>query len=143
MTNRDQLILDHMLQVRLIAAGIHRRCPHFVELDDLMSAGTIGLIQAIDRYDPDRGFKIKTLAEHRIRGAMLDYLRKIDPLPRAVRHFARQRQAVIVRFKETLGRSPDDSELAHELNLPIERCRRLTWTVRASQTVSLETVRDR
>lgn len=83
---REELILSHMPQVQLLARRLHRRCPQ-VELDDLISTGTIGLIRAIDRFDPKRNLKLKTLAEHRIRGAMLDYLRHIDPLPRSVRRF--------------------------------------------------------
>jgi RNA polymerase sigma factor for flagellar operon FliA len=71
---REELILSHMPQVKLLAQRLHRRCPQ-VELDDLISAGTIGLIQAVDRFDPARNLKLKTLAEHRISGALLDYLR--------------------------------------------------------------------
>ena len=89
-SHREELILSHMPQVKLIAHRLHRRCPQ-VEFDDLMSVGTIGLIQAVDRFDPDRHLKLKTLAEHRIRGALLDYLRHIDPLPRSVRRFQKQR----------------------------------------------------
>ena len=76
MTNRDQIILDHLPQVELLARRLHRRCPQ-VELDDLISAGTVGLIQAVDRFDPSRNLKLKTLAEHRISGALLDYLRQV------------------------------------------------------------------
>jgi RNA polymerase sigma factor FliA len=89
---REELILSHMPQVKLLAQRLHRCCPH-VELEDLISAGTIGLIQAVDRFDPARNLKLKTLAEHRISGALLDYLRHIDPLPRDVRRFQKQRDA--------------------------------------------------
>jgi RNA polymerase sigma factor for flagellar operon FliA len=63
-----------------------------VELSDLISASTIGLIQAVDRFDPARNLNLKTLAEHRIRGALLDHLRHTDPLPRSVRCFQKQRR---------------------------------------------------
>lgn len=72
---RESLILDPLPQVELLARRLHRRCPQ-VELDDLIQAGTIGLIQAVDRYDESRGCPLKTIAEHRIRGALLDYLRQ-------------------------------------------------------------------
>jgi RNA polymerase sigma factor FliA len=75
---REKLILSHTPQVQLVARRLHRRCPQ-VELEDLISAGTIGLIQAVDRFNPSRHLKLKTLAEHRINGAFLDYLRHIDP----------------------------------------------------------------
>ena len=84
---RDQSILDQLPQVRLLARRLHRRCPSSVLLEDLVSAGVTGLIQAADRYDRHRNIKFKTLAEHRIRGAMLDYLRTLDPLSRSVRRF--------------------------------------------------------
>ena len=90
---RDAMILAHLSQVELLARRLHRRCPQ-VELDDLIQAGTIGLIQAIDKFDPSRNLKVKTLAEHRIRGAMLDYLRQIDPLPRSVRQFQKRRRGI-------------------------------------------------
>lgn len=76
--DREVLILSHLPQVELLARRQHRRCPQ-VELDDLISAGTVGLIQAVDRYDSSRNLKLKTFAEHRIRGALMDYLRQLDP----------------------------------------------------------------
>jgi RNA polymerase sigma factor for flagellar operon FliA len=89
-SHREEPILSHMPQVKLLAQRLHGRC-HQTEFDDLMSVTTIGLIQAVDRFDPNRHLKLKTLAEHRIRGALLDYLRHIDPLPRSVRCFQKQR----------------------------------------------------
>ena len=77
---REYLILSHLPQVRSIAVRAIQRCPPAGTLDDLVSAGTVGLIQAVDRYDPERRVQLKTLAEHRIRGAILDYLRSLDPL---------------------------------------------------------------
>jgi RNA polymerase sigma factor (sigma-70 family) len=106
---REELILSHMPQVKLLAQRLHRRCTQ-VELDDLISAGTIGLIQAVDRFDPKRNLKLKTLAEHRIRGALLDYLRQIDPLPRTVRRFQKQRDAVIDAFSAA-GKAPGDARI--------------------------------
>ena len=101
-SNRDEMILSQMPQVELLARRLHRRCQQ-VELDDLISAGTIGLIQAVDRFDPSRNLKLKTLAEHRISGALLDYLRHIDPLPRNVRRFQKQRDAIIADFSSAGG----------------------------------------
>jgi len=91
---REELIVSHLPQVELLARRLHHRCPQ-VELEDLISAGTIGLIQAVDRFDPKRNVKLNTLAEHRISGAMLDYLRRIDPLSRDVRRFQKQRDAIL------------------------------------------------
>lgn len=119
---REQSIIERLPQVRLIAAQIHRRCPSQVLFEDLVSAGIMGLVQASNRFDPARNLKFKTLAEHRIRGAMLDYLRSIDPLPRAVRRFVRQREAVLADIYGT----PSEEEIAVAMQIPIERYRRLS-----------------
>ena len=133
--NRDQLILDRLPQVHLLARRLHARCPREVELDDLVSAGTVGLLQAVNRFDPARQCKLKTLAEHRIRGAMLDYLRQLDPLPRAVRKFVRDRDAAQVRLAAQLGRPPDEDEIAEAVGVSVMRYRRLQVTVRAAKVV--------
>jgi RNA polymerase sigma factor for flagellar operon FliA len=81
---RERLILEHLPQVRLIARRIHERLPESVNVEDLISAGTIGLISAIDRFDPSLNVKLKTYAEYKIRGAILDSLRGLDWAPRSV-----------------------------------------------------------
>ena len=96
-SERESMILERMPQVEYLARRLHRRCPQ-VELDDLISAGVIGLIQAVDRFDPARNLKLKTFAEHRISGALLDYLRHVDPLPRSVRRFQKQRDVLLENF---------------------------------------------
>src|SRR5215211_1805722 len=72
---RERLIMDHLPQVRLIARRIHERLPESVNLDDLVSTGVVGLIAAIDHFDPSHNVKLKTYAEYKIRGAILDSLR--------------------------------------------------------------------
>lgn len=138
--DREQMILSHMPQVKLIAKSFYRRCPPGVLLEDLVSVGTVGLIQAVDRFDPDRNLKLKTIAEHRIRGAMLDYLRQIDPLPRTIRQFARQRDEALRRVENRLGRVPSDDEVAAELEVPLPKYRLMILAIHASSTVSLDTV---
>lgn len=123
--DRDQMILDHLPQVEMIAQSIHRRCPPSVLLEDLVSAGTLGLLDAMTRFDPNRHLKLKTLAEHRIRGAILDYLRRLDPLSRSVRQFERRRVAVAAEFESRCGRTPSDEELARELGLSLPKFCRL------------------
>lgn len=73
--SREELILEHLPQVNLIARRIHRGLPPSASLEDLISAGVVGLITAVDRYDSSQNVQLKTYAEHTIRGAMLDYLR--------------------------------------------------------------------
>lgn len=142
-SERERLILAHLPQVHLLAGRLHRRCPACVDIEDLVSVGTLGLIQAVDRFQPERGLKLKTLAEHRIRGAMADYLRTLDPLSRQIRQFVRQREAMTPLLTARLGRPPEDGELADALALSIERYRRLEARARAAQVFSLESMTDR
>jgi RNA polymerase sigma factor for flagellar operon FliA len=132
---REELILSHIPQVQLLARRLHRRCPQ-VELDDLISTGTIGLIRAIDRFDPKRNLKLKTLAEHRIRGAMLDYLRHIDPLPRSVRRFKKQRDLLIAQFS-TAGEVPSEARIAQALGVSSRKYAMLSRMIAASEPISI------
>lgn len=137
-SHREELILAHIPQVELLARRLHRRCPQ-AELDDLISVGTLGLIQAVDRFDPSRNMKLKTLADHRIRGAMLDYLRQIDPLPRSVRRFQKQRDAVMAELANA-GEIPTSQQVAESLGIPVRKYVRLSLMVTASETISIETL---
>jgi RNA polymerase sigma factor FliA len=112
---RDELIIEHLPQVRLIARRIHDRLPESVSLDDLVSTGVIGLIAAIDRFDPTQNVKLKTYAEHKIRGAILDSLRGLDWAPRQQRKRAKQIEAAINSAEQRLHRSPTEEEIASEL----------------------------
>jgi RNA polymerase sigma factor for flagellar operon FliA len=132
---REELILSHMPQVKLLARRLHRRCPQ-IELDDLISAGTIGLIQAVDRFDPDRNLKLKTLAEHRVNGAMLDYLRRIDPLPRSVRRFQKQRDVVIAEFSAK-GEVPSTGLIAQALGVSSRKYITLSRMIVAAEPISI------
>ncbi len=136
--DREQAILSHMPQVRLLAFRAYQRCPSEVELDDLVSAGTLGLIQAMDRFEPGRGLKLNTFAEHRIRGAILDYLRGLDPMPRAARHFQRQRDEAQSLLESRLEMPPSETETAAELGCSLKRYRQLAFVVRAASVVSLD-----
>ena len=135
-TNRDEMILSHLPQVDLLARRLHRRCPQ-VELDDLISAATIGLIQAVDKFDTTRGLKLKTLAEHRIRGAMLDYLRQVDPLPRNVRQFQKRRDAAIAAF-EACGERPAMESVAQALGVTPRKYAQLSLAITASEVIHIE-----
>jgi len=120
---RERLILEHLPQVRLVARKIHERLPESICFEDLLSAGVIGLIQAIDNYDPRHNVKLKTYAEFRIRGSILDNLRETDWAPRLKRKQAREFEAAIARVEQRLGRAPEESEIAGEVNLTVEEYR--------------------
>lgn len=127
---RERLILEHLPQVRLIARRIQGRLPETVGLDDLVSAGVLGLISAIDHFDPSRHIRLKSYAEHRIKGAMLDSLRRLDWAPRQQRKHAKQIDAAIATAEQRLHRLPTEQEVADELHLSVERYHR--WQVEVS-----------
>jgi RNA polymerase sigma factor for flagellar operon FliA len=135
---RERLILEHLPQVRLIARRIHDRLPESVSLDDLISTGVVGLISAIDRYDPNLNVKLKTYAEYKIRGAILDSLRGLDWAPRQQRKKAKQIESAIAAAERKLQRSPSEEEVAHELGVPMEEYHSWLVEVRAVNLGSLE-----
>lgn len=124
---REQLILEHLPQVRLIARRIHERLPESVSFDDLVSAGVLGLIAAVDNFDPSQSVKLKTYAEYKIRGAILDSLRGLDWAPREKRKKSRQIEAAISAAEQRWKRSPTEEEIASELQVPIDEYR--SWLV--------------
>src|ERR1700733_5430563 len=136
---RERLILEHLPQVRLIARRIHERLPESVNLDDLISTGTLGLIAAIDRFDPRHNVKLKTYAEYKIRGAILDSLRGLDWAPRQQRKRSKQIEAAIAVAEQRLHRSPTEDEVAQELKLSLEEYHVWLVDVRAVNLGSLET----
>ena len=116
---RERLILEHLPQVRLIARRIHERLPESVSLEDLVSAGIIGLIAAIDLYDPSHNVKLKTYAEHKIRGAILDRLRGLDWAPRQRRKKAKQIEFAIAKAEQRLHSTPGEEDIAAEMGLDL------------------------
>jgi RNA polymerase sigma factor for flagellar operon FliA len=136
--DREQLILDHLPQVRLIARRIHERVPESVNLDDLVSTGVVGLISAIDRFDATLNVKLKTYAEYKIRGAILDSLRGLDWAPRQQRKRSKQIEAAISQAEQRLHRTPGEEEIAEQLGLSIEEYHEWLVEVRGLNLGSLE-----
>jgi len=120
-TERERLILEHLPQVHLIARRIHERLPGHVVLEDLISTGIVGLISAVDNFDPSANVQLRTYAEHKIRGAILDSLRELDWAPRDVRKKAKQIQRAIIVAQQRLRREPDEEEIAAELKISLEQ----------------------
>lgn len=115
--SRDRLILHYSPLVKYIAGRVLSRVPDAVDPADLVSYGILGLIDAIEKFDTERGFKFETYAVPRIRGAILDELRSIDWVPRSVRAKARKADQAYSRLEHSLQRSPTDEELAAELGM--------------------------
>ncbi len=137
-SERERLILDHLPQVRLIARRIHERLPASVSLEDLISTGIVGLISAIDNFDPGLGVKLKTYAEYKIRGAILDSLRGLDWAPRQKRRRAKQIENAIANAQKRLHRSPSEEEIAAELKISIDEYHQWLVEIRAVNLGSLE-----
>ena len=135
---RERMILEHLPQVRLIARRIHERLPESVNLDDLISTGTIGLIAAIDRFDPGHNVKLKTYAEYKIRGAILDSLRGLDWAPRQQRRRSKQIEAAINAAEQRLHRAPTEEEVAQQLELSLEEYHSWLVDIRGVNLGSLE-----
>jgi RNA polymerase sigma factor FliA len=117
---REALVLEHLPQVRIIAGRIHSRLPDSVSLDDLVSTGVIGLLAAIDNFDLSQNVKLKTYAEHRIHGAIMDSLRDMDWRSRDTRKRSRRIEAAIHRAKQVFGREPLEEEIAAGIGIPLE-----------------------
>jgi RNA polymerase sigma factor FliA len=117
---RERLMLQHYPLVRTIAGRLVRRLPPSVDVNELIQEGFIGLIEAIDRFDPARSVPFKAYAEIRIRGAMVDKLRDIDHVPRSVRRKFAQIQAAKEALRRELGREPSAEEMATRLEMTAE-----------------------
>ena len=117
---REALVLAHLPQVRLIAGRIHDRLPDYISIDDLISTGVVGLLNAIDNFDPSFNVQLNTYAEHRIRGAIIDSLRETDWAPRDMRKRSRRIDATIQQLKQRHGREPAEEEIAAELNISMD-----------------------
>jgi RNA polymerase sigma factor for flagellar operon FliA len=118
--HRDELILAYMPVVRRVAAKIWRRTPIQVDLEELVAFGVVGLIRAVDAFDPERGLYFETVGAIHIRGAILDELRKVDWAPRAVRRRQRELDHAMIELESDLGRVPTSAEVATKLGVAIE-----------------------
>lgn len=117
---RNKLVLEMMPRVSKIAWYLKSKLPASIRHDDLVSAGVVGLIKAIDTYDPESGANLNTFATYRIRGAMLDSLRELDMAPRSCRIIARKIAKATEYARVVLGRDPEDWEIASAMNMDFE-----------------------
>lgn len=135
---RNLLIEYYRPLVRYTAERLHSKLPDKVELDDLISAGVFGLMDAIDAYDPSRGVKFETYCSPRVRGSILDELRSMDWVPRLVRARAHQLTKATQSLQTHLGRKPTEQETAEELDMDMEEFNRLLRDANAVGVVSLD-----
>ena len=116
---QEQLMLEHLPTVRYLARRIHDRLPQHVEMDDLVSAGVLGLIDAFRKFDPGKKVQFRSYAQFRIRGAILDSLRTLDWSPRDLRRKGRAIEEAIRALTARLGRAPAEPEVAAELGMEL------------------------
>lgn len=136
---KDQIIVEYAPLIKFIAQKIASRLPSNIELDDLVSCGVIGLMDAIDKFDPTRDNKFKTYAEFRIRGAILDELRAQDWVPRSVREKAKMVEKAYAKLESEYGRPATDDEMCKELNCTQDEFHDL---LNKSKSVSLLNIDD-
>jgi len=122
---RDRLIEKHLVLVKYAAARVAGRLPGHFRLDDLYSAGLVGFLAAVEDFDPERNVEFGAYASQRIRGAILDELRRLDVVPRRVRRLAREAAHAIGVLTQRLGRQPLDEEIAAEMGIELAVYRRL------------------
>ena len=140
-SHRETIIKEFAYVVKAMAYRLAYRLPAYMDAEDLVSVGIMGLMDAMDKYDPGREAKFKTYAEFRIRGAMLDEIRSMDWIPRSVHERVTLLQRVHTKLLNRLGRPPTDEEVAAEMNLsPAElddflvRSREPSWSAWTTST---------
>src|SRR5690242_21123927 len=139
---RDALVLEHLPRVNYIASRIHEKLLPTVELDDLISAGVIGLLAAIDNYDPSHGASLTTYANHKIRGAILDSIRGLDGIPAHKRHRVKVVQHAITAAEQKLQRAPSEEEIAAEIGISLHEYQEWTLELRSVSIARLEIQED-
>jgi RNA polymerase sigma factor FliA len=141
---RDQLMLEHMPAVRWMARRIHERLPQHVDMEDLVSAGTLGLLDAFRKFNPARKVQFRSYAQFRIRGAILDSLRTLDWSPRDLRRKGRAVEETIGRLTAQYGRAPAEPEIARAMGMGLEEYQQLLGELKGLEigTLHLERSED-
>lgn len=135
---KDKLLVEYAGLVRYTAGRMAMNLPSSVELGDLIGSGIMGLIKAVEGFDPSRGFKFETFATHKIRGAILDELRALDWVPRSVRQKSKALQSAYAELELKLGRMPYDDEAADHMGLSQKDFEDLLLDVAPTTILSLE-----
>ncbi len=141
-TSLDEQVTKYAPLVKRIAYHMMARLPASVEVDDLLQAGLIGLLDAVGRFDGNQGAQFESYATQRIRGSMLDELREADWLPRHVRQKSRQIESAINRLEQRNGQSPSEQEISAEMDMPIDQYQSMLGDVKCSQLLYYEDFSD-
>ncbi len=139
---RNRLVIHYSPLVKFVAGRVRSGLPPAIEQADLVSDGVIGLMDALDKFEPARGLQFQTYAVTRIRGAMVDGLRASDWVPRSVREKIRDIDAAHAKLEKALGRTPNDEEVAEELSISVAELRKVYSQTAHTSVVSFETSVD-
>ena len=135
---RNALAENYLPLVKLVCGRLAMSLPPHLDRDDLLSSGFFGLLDAIERFEPERNVRFETYAGLRIRGAMLDYLRSKDWIPVSMRHKIRKYEQTVCRLENELGRSATDKELAEALDISVEELQTLVSQCNSATVIPLE-----
>ena len=135
---REKIIIEYAPLVKLVAGRLSMYLGYNVEYEDLVSYGIFGLIDAIDKYDFNKNVKFETYASLRIRGAILDQIRKMDWIPRSVRQKQKKIESAMSKLETEYGRAATDEEIARELDISTEELDTWNGQAKVSNIVSLE-----
>lgn len=140
--DRSQLIRENMPLVELVVQRMVPQVPSFMTKEDMISAAMVGLVDAANKFDPVKGVKFRTFAEYRVRGAILDEMRKLDWFSRSMRDKQNQLTQTMLRLERKLGRSPEEEEMAQEMGITIDEYHDLLVLVSHLGCVSLHETLD-
>ncbi|MCM1178720.1 MAG: FliA/WhiG family RNA polymerase sigma factor [Clostridium sp.] len=135
---REEIILEYVSLVKLVAGRLNMYLGYTVEYDDLVGYGVFGLIDAIDKFDFDKGIKFETYASLRIRGSILDQIRKMDWIPRSVRQKQKQMEVAIAKLEKEKGVNVKDKDIANELGISLDEYRNWEGMTNISNIASLD-----
>ena len=139
---QERVLLEHLPMVRFHARRIHEKLPQHVDLEDLVSAGVLGLMDAFAKFDPDKKVQFRSYAQFRIRGAILDSLRTLDWSPRELRRKGRAVEEAIRVLTSQTGRVPSDQEIASEMGLSLEEYQQLLGDLKGLEIGTLHVERN-
>ncbi len=137
---REFFVEQYSALVKYVAGKVSIGMPQNVEFDDLVSYGSFGLLDAIEKFDPEREIKFKTYAMTRIRGAIFDELRSIDWIPRSIRQKAKQIEETISMLENKMGHTVDDEDIAQEMNLSVPELQSLLTKISGTSIISLNDI---
>ena len=139
---QERILLEHLPIVRFLARRIHERLPQHVDIEDMVSAGVVGLMDAFSKFDPAKKVQFRSYAQFRIRGAILDSLRMLDWSPRELRRKGRAVEEAIRVLTARMGRAPNEAEVAAEMDLELEKYQQLLGDLKGLEIGTLHMERN-